>query len=805
MDIPLGSMPRRSQSSQGGARRQGEGTDLPQELSQTTTLNSEKKGFFKHKNPIAGRRKDPKAIQPLRRGTDGEEVSVNKIGRFYNKIVNFSIITRYFVYILPVSIVLAIPTIIFGLPENRDKLLGTTKMRAYLFFLWLNIVWLSLWVSKLFSKIVPSIFIALCGVVSSGTRKYALVLKALEIELSLVGWAVTSLVTFTALTTDSINGRAGGTKAHWQDVVRNLLVPALVATVLLLVEKAVIQFISINYHRRSFDQRIKESKHSIHLLGLLYDASRTLFPTYCPEFREEDYIINDSIEAVLSKNGHRRSGSATPLKVLGDIGRIGDKVTSVFGNIASEITGKQILNPTAAHSVVVEALEKTRSSEALARRLWMSFVVEGRDSLFEDDLEEVLGPSRRDEAQEAFHSLDGDGNGDISLEEMILKVVEIGRDRKSIAASMHDVGQAIGVLDSILVVVLTVIIIFIFVAFQNANFVTTLATAGTTLLSLSFVFAATTQEFLGSCIFLFVKHPFDVGDRVDIVGPNVEHLVVEQISLLYTLFKRIDNMKMVQVPNIVLNNLFVRHPDNSRDFQPDFTLEAAGVGNMDKLVLKIEIRHKSNWHNETVRAARRSKFMCALVLALRKVPIYAPGGGGEALGGPTNPGYSVAITDTWATEARDKAKAAKEAKRLVPTAPKGEEVDHDKEAAENMNARNPLDDAAHGTNSSWTSSRDDQTLGDDIEDRKRDSEISQLKDGLMKRKSTRGRRRAGDHIPVVDTQSQPNISVTSPQAYTSSFGANDLLDEEAELGIHSTRSTGPLDTYAQPPAQYRQL
>src|SRR5271169_1276426 len=67
------------------------------------------------------------------------------------------------------------------------------------------------------------------------------------------------------------------------------------------------------------------------------------------------------------------------------------------------------------------------------------------------------------------------------------------------------------------------------------------------MLSLSFIFAVTAQEFLGSCIFLFVKHPFDVGDRVDITGPEKECLVVEQISLLYTVFKRIDCMKMVQV------------------------------------------------------------------------------------------------------------------------------------------------------------------------------------------------------------------------------------------------------------------
>ena len=187
-----------------------------------------------------------------------------------------------------------------------------------------------------------------------------------------------------------------------------ILAPILIGSGLLLGEKLVIQIISVNYHRRSFDARIKESKHLIHLLGLLYDASRTLFPMYCPEFLEEDYAINDSIEAMLEKTGyhHKHSGSVTPLKLIGDVGRFGDKVTSVFGNIASEITGKQVFNPTSAHSIVVEALEKKRSSEALAKRLWMSFVVEGKEALFAEDIEEVLGPSRRDEAQEIFAALE---------------------------------------------------------------------------------------------------------------------------------------------------------------------------------------------------------------------------------------------------------------------------------------------------------------------------------------------------------------------------------------------------------------
>lgn len=401
-------------------------------------------------------------------------------------------------------------------------------------------------------------------------------------------------------------------------------------------------------------------------------------------------------------------------------------------------------------------------------------------------------------------------------------------------------------------------------AFLNANFVTTLATAGTTLLSLSFVFAVTTQEFLGSCIFLFVKHPYDVGDRVDIVGPSSSSFIVDQISLLYTVFKRVDNMKMVQVPNIVLNGLwvenvsrskamkeqlemfisfdtslediellrtemeaFVRHPDNSRDFQNDIILECTGIGEMNKLVLKVEIKHKSNWHNETVRAARRSKFMCALVLALRKVPIYAPGGGSLALGDPGNPSYSVAISDKEAAEAREKAKETKEAKRLVPThvadAPKdvGEASGVDivggtlgsqaeSAALTSMNLRSPVDDAGRDD---WEDHKDAPSLpalSTEIYDglrRRETNSVSDLRASLLKRQSTKGKRRAGEALPPL-SMGMPGLSMTSsnvggtayrgdgtPIAEEDSDGS--LNGRDLEAGYEAYR---PQNTYGAPAA-----
>jgi small-conductance mechanosensitive channel len=142
-------------------------------------------------------------------------------------------------------------------------------------------------------------------------------------------------------------------------------------------------------------------------------------------------------------------------------------------------------------------------------------------------------------------------------------------------------------------------------------------------MSFSFAFAGTVQEFTGSCIFLFVKHPYDVDDRVDINGVD---LIVEHISLLYTVFRRVDTNRTVQIPNIVNNGnwieniarsramqeqftlaisagttfedietlteelkAFVISPDNKGDYAPQLKVEVINVGDLSKLDLKVNL------------------------------------------------------------------------------------------------------------------------------------------------------------------------------------------------------------------------
>lgn len=227
---------------------------------------------------------------------------------------------------------------------------------------------------------------------------------------------------------------------------------------------------------------------------------------------------------------------------------------------------------------------------------------------------------------------------------------------------------------------------------------------------------------------------------------------------------------------------FVRHPDNSRDFQQDLVIGIGSVGDCDKLSLKIVMKHKSNWHNEAVRATRRSKFMCALALALKKVPIFGPGGTAEpVLGSSDNPAYSVTVDDGFASTAREKAQKEADAVRMVPlmqhkpgtkrtnTSETTGHVHHvsEKQAVAELNMR----PAGASMEENFGYSRDENDLERPAENmtentmspgatHHRVENIEQIRADLLKRDNTRGRRKAGEGVPAAALGDTPGLAVS---------------------------------------------
>lgn len=286
---------------------------------------------------------------------------------------------------------------------------------------------------------------------------------------------------------------------------------------------------------------------------------------------------------------------------------------------------------------------------------------------------------------------------------------------------------------------------------------------------------------------------------------------------------------------------FVTDKDNSRDFQPDIDVEITGIASMDKMELKVEIRHKSNWSNETVRAARRSKFMCALVLALRKIPINAPGGGGPALGSVDQPTYSVTVSDAQAGANREAATKAKDAKRLFPAekpdvlatsgpvgvtsstesnlrdsvTPPPLRFRHppasESNALATLNSRRPAADTAN-TPGDFIEPTTPKSVAHsvstmDFPDFDRTVSIEEVR-GLLRRQSTRGKRRASSGAakfprPLVSTsnfpQPPPSMGIEyDSYAYTSQQASK--LAQPPMVQTPPQRSTPPQSRNGLPPS-----
>jgi small-conductance mechanosensitive channel len=293
-----------------------------------------------------------------------------------------------------------------------------------------------------------------------------------------------------------------------------------------------------DFHQKSYEDRIQTSKRQIKCLITLYINSHE--------------IHGDPHQAEATPKGSKRFTSAHALKIgLLGLKKVAQTTTTIFGTVASELAGERILQPNSPASMVTSALGSVNKTKILANRIFYSFVPSNRNYLVLTDIARYFKTT--EEADFAFGIFDRDENGDATLEEVELACLEIHRERLSLADSMRDLDSAVGRLNAIIMSVWTVFGFLVIIALLDVGVNTFLASAGTLLLSLTWLIGSTSQEILTAIVFLFVKHPYDVGDRVDI---GSDSYVVKEMQLLSTIFKRLDG-KIVQMPHNSLNGLAV--------------------------------------------------------------------------------------------------------------------------------------------------------------------------------------------------------------------------------------------------------
>ncbi|KAF8467744.1 Mechanosensitive ion channel-domain-containing protein [Kalaharituber pfeilii] len=565
-----------------------------------------------------------------------------KVAVLIKHIHESSVLVRYFTYIVPVVLVLLIPILLAALvfPEAS---VGDVEMMW--FCVWLMIVWLSLWAGRILAKLLPYPFGILASAFSNSSRKWRDMAVMLELPATLFFWWLAVFISFLPTMT---NHHIDGDKSlrYWENRVNVVILSLFVAMVLNFIEKIIIQLIAISFHQRTYEDRIVLNKFQLGSIAKLYMYSKAKLVA---EVDEGSPNLSGNSRAPMRVLQQAKTNAQTAFHKVGD----------VFGKVAGDFTGRKVPSSGSPERVVLTLLQSVEGSQALARRLFSTFVKDGCDTISPEDLRE--GFDSDEEAEAAFQMFDRDLNGDISCEEMELSIVEVGRERKAITASLKDLDSVIGKLDNAFSFLVTVITILVFLSLISTSTAAIISSASGTILALSWLFSATAQEFLASIIFVFVKHPFDVGDRVDIINTGAgtgDTFYVKEIALMYTEFRKLQG-HVVQAPNSLLNTLFILNMRRSgalaegvpidikfgttldqieelrqrmlefvtserREYQPKILTELVDIPSMHSVKLNVVFFYKSNWQNELVRLSRRNKFMCALMENVNLVGIESP-------------------------------------------------------------------------------------------------------------------------------------------------------------------------------------
>ncbi|KAJ8425810.1 hypothetical protein Cgig2_008859 [Carnegiea gigantea] len=235
-------------------------------------------------------------------------------------------------------------------------------------------------------------------------------------------------------------------------------------------------------------------------------------------------------------------------------------------------------------------------AKAAARKIFRNVAKPHARYIYLDDLRRFM---REDEAINTINLFDGVAETHrISKRALKDWVVKAFRERRALSLTLSDTKTAVNKLHKMVNVVVVILIIIIVATYLNIITSQSIVFLCSQIVLVAFVFGNTCKNIFESIIFLFVIHPFDVGDRCEIDGIQ---MVVEEMNILTTIFLRYDNLKVI-FPNYVLLskpiNNFYQSPDmgDGVEFSCPIATPPEKIALMRERILSYIQNKKEHWH-----------------------------------------------------------------------------------------------------------------------------------------------------------------------------------------------------------------
>ncbi|VVB17125.1 unnamed protein product [Arabis nemorensis] len=429
------------------------------------------------------------------------------------------------------------------------------------------------------------------------------------------------------------------------------IVSLLVGSFLFLVKTYALKVLASKFNVRNFFERIQESVFHQYILQTLAGP---------PVIEEAESLGREPSTGHLSFTS-TKDGSVKGKKVI-DMGKVHrmkqEKVSAWTMRVLIEAVGGSGLSTISNTLDEVSNRKKNTDKEitnemeamAAAYDIFNNVAKQNHNCIDEDDLRRFM---IKEEVDLVLPLIEGaETTGKITRKAFTDWVVQVYTSRKALGHSLNDTKTAVKQVDKLITGILTVATLIIWLVLLDIASSKLLLALSTQFVGLAFMIGSTCKNIFESFVFVFVMHPYDVGDRCVVDGVL---LMVEEIDLLTTVFLKIDNEK-VFYPNAVLaskpiSNLY-RSPDmgDSVEFSIAFSTPAAKISafkekfgeyleqnphhwypgplvmvkaieNMNMLKLNVLVLHTMNFQNYLERNIRRTGLVIAIKRMLEELEI----------------------------------------------------------------------------------------------------------------------------------------------------------------------------------------
>ncbi|XP_050220241.1 mechanosensitive ion channel protein 10-like [Mercurialis annua] len=376
------------------------------------------------------------------------------------------------------------------------------------------------------------------------------------------------------------------------------LISILVGSFLWLVKNTLLKILESNFHVNRFFDRIQETVFCQYVLQtlsgppLIEEAERVGKSPSSPQmsfksFRRGRIKEKKVIDMGMVHKMKQEKVSAWTMKVL--IDAVTNSGLSIISNTLDDESAG--VRKKLADMEITNEMEATSA----AYHIFRNVAKPGWNYIDEEDLLRFV---IKEEVDLVFPLFAVSDNRQIDRKSLTDWVVKVYKGRKALAHALGDTKTAVIQLNKLVTGILIIVTFIVWLLLMEIATTKVLVLLSSQLVVVAIIFGNTCKTIFEAIIFVFVMHPFDVGDRCVVDGVP---LLVEEMNILSTVFLKLDNEK-IYFPNSVLATKpisnYYRSPDmgDTVEFSIDFATPTEKIGLLKDKVKHYLERNPQHWH-----------------------------------------------------------------------------------------------------------------------------------------------------------------------------------------------------------------